>query len=81
MTAPAPRQPAGRRLHILLVHQAFAALDEPGGTRHHELARYLAGLGHRVTVIASPVSYLTGASRSVEAPAVAGEPGITILRA
>jgi len=47
-------------MHILLIHQAFAALDEPGGTRHHELARYLAARGHRVTVIASPISYLTG---------------------
>src|SRR3972149_2095050 len=50
-------------MHILLIHQAFAALDEPGGTRHHELARFLAAKGHRVTVIASPVSYLTGKSR------------------
>ena len=48
-------------MHILLIHQAFAALDEPGGTRHHELARCLAGRGHKVTIIASPVSYLTGA--------------------
>lgn len=47
-------------MHILLIHQAFAALDEPGGTRHHELARFLVSKGHRVTVIASPVSYLTG---------------------
>jgi glycosyltransferase involved in cell wall biosynthesis len=47
-------------MHILLIHQAFAALDEPGGTRHHEMARYLAGRGHRVTIIASPVCYLTG---------------------
>ena len=47
-------------MHILLIHQAFAAIDEPGGTRHHEFARYLAAQGHRVTVIASPVSYLTG---------------------
>ena len=47
-------------MHILLIHQAFAALDEPGGTRHHELARFLAREGHRVSIIASPVSYLTG---------------------
>lgn len=47
-------------MHILLIHQAFAALDEPGGTRHHELARHLAAHGHRVTVITSPVSYMTG---------------------
>jgi glycosyltransferase involved in cell wall biosynthesis len=49
-------------MHILIVHQAFASIDEPGGTRHHEFARLLAERGHRVTVIASPVSYLTGIS-------------------
>ncbi|TAK14438.1 MAG: glycosyltransferase WbuB [Anaerolineae bacterium] len=65
-------------MHILLIHQAFAALNEPGGTRHHELARHLAGRGHRVTIIASPVSYLTGGA---EAAAVAEEAGIIHLRA
>lgn len=49
-------------MHVLLIHQAFVSLDEPGGTRHHELARYLANQGHRVTIIASPISYLTGKS-------------------
>lgn len=66
-------------MHILLIHQAFAALDEPGGTRHHELARYLASRGHRVTVITSPVSYLTGAARSSRL-VDPGEPGVTIIR-
>lgn len=47
-------------MHILLIHQAFAAIDEPGGTRHHEIARYLASKGHQITIIASAVSYLTG---------------------
>jgi len=47
-------------MHILLIHQAFASLDEPGGTRHHEIARFLARHGHQVSIIASPVSYLTG---------------------
>ena len=47
-------------MHILLIHQAFASLDDPGGTRHHELALILAGQGHQVSIIASPVSYLTG---------------------
>jgi len=47
-------------MHILLIHQAFASLEEPGGTRHHELARFLARHGHKVSIIASPVSYLTG---------------------
>jgi glycosyltransferase involved in cell wall biosynthesis len=71
-------------MHILLIHQAFAALDEPGGTRHHELARYLAERGHRVTVIASPVSYLTGTTRGGRVPWLErqnGGPGVTVLRA
>jgi len=71
-------------MHILLIHQAFAALDEPGGTRHHELARFLANRGHRVTVIASPVSYLTGKSRQRKVPwaerQISGD-GLTVLRA
>jgi glycosyltransferase involved in cell wall biosynthesis len=70
-------------VHILLIHQAFAGLDEAGGTRHIEMARTLVERGHRVTVIASPVSYLTGRVRSqrmrwVERQDV--EPEIVILR-
>jgi len=70
-------------MHILLVHQAFAALDEAGGTRHHELARYLAERGHQVTVIASPVSYLTGARKPGRRTWIQRDsdgPQITILR-
>jgi glycosyltransferase involved in cell wall biosynthesis len=55
-------------MHILLIHQAFAALDEAGGTRHHEIAQYLVARGHRVTIIASPVSYLTGKSQEDPPP-------------
>ena len=47
-------------MNILLIHQAFASLDEPGGTRHHEFARHLQALGHRVTIITGQGSYLTG---------------------
>ena len=47
-------------MHILIIHQAFASLDESGGTRHYEFARLLAANGHPVTIIGSPVSYLTG---------------------
>ncbi len=71
-------------MHVLLIHQAFVALDEPGGTRHHELARYLAAQGHRVTIIASPISYLTGKSHSARIPWCEKEMDgdqITILRA
>jgi glycosyltransferase involved in cell wall biosynthesis len=65
-------------MHVLIIHQAFASLDEPGGTRHHEFARLLTSRGHKVTVIASPVSYITGTTlrRSEEQ-----EGGVTILRA
>ena len=48
-------------MRILLIHQAFAALGEPGGTRHHEFCRWLAENGHTVTVVTGRVSYLTGA--------------------
>ena len=65
-------------MNILLIHQAFAALDEAGGTRHHELARYLVQKGHKVTVIASPVSYLTGTSSHRQTEVIEG---VTILRA
>lgn len=67
-------------MHILLIHQNFAALNEPGGTRHHEMARYLAKRGHQVTIITSRVSYLTGsaiAGESVDPE----EPNIRILHA
>jgi glycosyltransferase involved in cell wall biosynthesis len=70
-------------MHILLVHQNFAAIDEPGGTRHHEMARYLTRLGHRVTVVTSPVSYLTGTTNRPPARFVEQQEqgGVTILRA
>lgn len=69
-------------MHILLIHQAFVALDEPGGTRHYELARYLAERGHRVTVIASEVSYLTGRRENTDSKTELFENGgrIQILR-
>jgi glycosyltransferase involved in cell wall biosynthesis len=67
-------------MHILLIHQAFAALDEPGGTRHHELARHLTRRGHQVTVIASPVSYLTGTETMRRMRKQVDDLGVTILR-
>ncbi|HAD07674.1 MAG TPA: glycosyltransferase WbuB, partial [Anaerolineaceae bacterium] len=70
-------------MHVLLIHQAFASLDEAGGTRHYEMARFLVSRGHRVTIITSPVSYLTGKSRQSRIRWVERdqpEAGITILR-
>jgi glycosyltransferase involved in cell wall biosynthesis len=80
-------------MHILIIHQAFASLNEPGGTRHHEFARLLASRGHEVTVIASPVSYITGvlsqpppffakhSRRGQKMGEVPKAEGVTILRA
>ncbi len=71
-------------MHILLIHQAFASLDEAGGTRHYEMARFLVSRGHQVTIIASPVSYLTGKTRQQKPRWLTRErpePGIIILRA
>ncbi|MCJ7432827.1 MAG: glycosyltransferase family 4 protein, partial [Anaerolineales bacterium] len=73
-------------MHILIIHQAFASLNEPGGTRHHEFARLLVERGHQVTVIASPVSYITGAPSQLPpfSPKMGEEKdggGVTILRA
>ena len=50
-------------MHILLIHQAFVTTGEAGGTRHAELARWLIEKGHQVTVITSPISYLTGETK------------------
>ncbi len=71
-------------MHILIIHQAFASLDEAGGTRHYEMARFLVSRGHQVTIIASPVSYLTGKTRQQKAGWLTKEQpeaGITLLRA
>ena len=71
-------------MHILIIHQAFASLDEPGGTRHYEFARLLTARGYQVTVIASPVSYITGEKTLIHnmSALIDGTQGrLTILRA
>ncbi len=75
-------------MHILIIHQAFASFDEPGGTRHYEFARLLAAHGYKVTVIASPISYITGEKTSLHPPQISQnivtkkkEDEVVILRA
>ena len=46
-------------MHILLIHQIFVTPAYGGGTRHYELAKYLVQMGHKVTVIASDIDYLS----------------------
>lgn len=47
-------------MRILLIHQAFVGPGEAGGTRHYELGRLCVQRGHVFTVVASPISYLSG---------------------
>ncbi|MDY6949970.1 MAG: glycosyltransferase family 4 protein [Thermodesulfobacteriota bacterium] len=70
-------------MHILIIHQAFASPNEPGGTRHYELARYLVQQGHQVTIVASDLTYLTGRRESTRNGFSAEENlgGVRILRA
>lgn len=71
-------------MHILLIHQAFTEIDQPGGTRHAEFADHLAAQGHRVTIIASSVSYLTGKKEkppSSPGSAPKSTPQIEVVRA
>jgi glycosyltransferase involved in cell wall biosynthesis len=65
-------------MHVLIVHQAFASGREAGGTRHYEFARHLATHGHRVTVVAGSINYLTGTE--VTPGQEHAETNITIVR-
>ncbi|MBI5935353.1 MAG: glycosyltransferase family 4 protein [Chloroflexi bacterium] len=48
-------------MKILLVNQAFVSFDEPGFTRHFEMAQYIRERGHEMVIVASDVNYQTGA--------------------
>lgn len=68
-------------MRILLIHQAFVGPGEAGGTRHYELGRLCVQRGHAFTVVASPVSYLSG-KRSADNERGATEEfdGVRVLR-
>jgi glycosyltransferase involved in cell wall biosynthesis len=66
-------------MHILLIHQVFVRPDDPGGTRHYELARRLVAAGHRVTILASPFSYQTGLPVTDRGRETL-EPGLDVVR-
>jgi glycosyltransferase involved in cell wall biosynthesis len=66
-------------MHILLIHQVFVRPDDPGGTRHYEMAHRLVASGHTVTILASPYSYQTG-RRVTELPREFLEPGLVVIR-
>jgi len=47
-------------MKILLIHQNFCSPDQPGGTRHFELASHLVRQGHEPTIVTSRLDYNTG---------------------
>ncbi len=47
-------------MYVLLIHQVFVSPEEPGGTRHVELMSRVVQAGHRATIVASNLSYVTG---------------------
>ena len=69
-------------MHVLLIHQAFVSPDEPGGTRHYELARHCIKQGYDFTIVASDLSYLSG-ERAVETKKIVTEQnmqGVKVMR-
>lgn len=70
-------------MKILLINQAFVSPDEPGHTRHFEMAQYLRARGHELVIVASDLNYQTG-QRTVERTGLFAEQmidGVRILRA
>ena len=70
-------------MKILLINQAFVSPDEPGHTRHFEMAKYLRSHGHELVIVASDINYQTG-QPSVERTGLFTEQvidGVRILRA
>jgi glycosyltransferase involved in cell wall biosynthesis len=52
-------------MRILLINQVFVSPEEPGHTRHFELAQFLKEQGHELIIVASDLNYQTG-QRTVE---------------
>ncbi|MBE0672007.1 MAG: glycosyltransferase family 4 protein [Anaerolineales bacterium] len=69
-------------MKILLINQAFVSPDEPGHTRHFEMAKFLQTRGHELVIVASDLNYQTG-KRTVEHSGIYAEQnfdGVRVLR-
>jgi glycosyltransferase involved in cell wall biosynthesis len=69
-------------MRILLINQAFVSPDEPGHTRHFEMAKFLQSHGHDLVIVASDSNYQTG-QRTVAHKGVFAEQnfeGVRVLR-
>jgi glycosyltransferase involved in cell wall biosynthesis len=70
-------------MKILLLNQAFVAPDEPGHTRHFEMAKFLRARGHELVIVASDLNYQTG-QRTIARKGIFAEQvieGVRIMRA
>src|SRR5512147_1707669 len=70
-------------MKILLLNQAFVSPDEPGHTRHFEMAKFLRARGHELVIVASDLNYQTG-QRTMARHGIFAEQvidGVRILRA
>lgn len=69
-------------MRILLINQAFVSPEEPGHTRHFEMAKFLQARGHELVIVASDLNYQTG-QRTVARTGVFAEQnfgGVRVLR-
>jgi len=69
-------------MRILLINQAFVSPNEPGHTRHFEMAQFLRARGHELVIVASDLNYQTG-ERTVERVGLYTEQdieGVRVLR-
>ena len=69
-------------MKILLINQAFVSPDEPGHTRHFEMAKFLQSRGHELVIVASDLNYQTG-QRTVARKGIFAEQnfdGVRVLR-
>jgi glycosyltransferase involved in cell wall biosynthesis len=70
-------------MKILLLNQSFVSPDEPGHTRHFEMAQYLRRCGHEMVIVGSDSNYQTGL-RTVDRKGLYAEQridGVRVLRA
>jgi glycosyltransferase involved in cell wall biosynthesis len=69
-------------MRILLINQAFVSPEEPGHTRHFEMAKFLQSRGHELVIVASDLNYQTG-QRTVARKGLFAEQnfdGVRVLR-
>jgi glycosyltransferase involved in cell wall biosynthesis len=72
-------------MKILLINQSFVSPEEPGHTRHFEMAQFLRKHGHELVIVGSDINYQTGRSttkrRRIFESVEQNIDGVRILRA